>query len=60
MSEEKRCCENCGNTICADSIIAIFWDDCVRSNFTRNWRPVRKEETDNDGSRKRENQGSQD
>lgn len=49
MSEEKRCCENCGNTICADSIVAIFWSDCVASNFTQHWMPVKKEEADNDG-----------
>lgn len=52
MSEEKRCCENCGNQICADSIIAIYYDDCVRSNYTRNWRPVRKKEADDESKEK--------
>ena len=39
MTAEKRSCENCGNRICADSIVAIFWDDCVASGFARNWMP---------------------
>ena len=30
MNEQKRSCENCGNLRCANSIIAFFWDECVR------------------------------
>lgn len=31
MSElMKRSCENCGNMRCANSIIAFWWDECVR------------------------------
>lgn len=26
----KRSCENCGNMRCANSIIAFWWDECVR------------------------------
>lgn len=36
---EKRSCENCGNTRCANSVIAFFWDECVSSNFQKYWRP---------------------
>lgn len=42
VSEEDRSCENCGNTSCANSYIAVYWDDCVKSKFTRNWRPKTK------------------
>lgn len=36
MSEpEKRCCENCGRTACANSIVAYLWDYCVEDNFTK-------------------------
>ncbi len=43
MIEQKRCCENCGNTRCANSLVAYWWDECVDSNFEKHWRP--KEET---------------
>lgn len=36
---ESRCCENCGNTPCAQSPLAIWWDSCVEDGFTRHWRP---------------------
>ena len=42
--EEKRCCENCGRTSCANNIIAFLWDLCVEDGFTKYWMP--KEETD--------------
>ena len=44
MTAEKRSCENCGNRICADSIVAIFWNDCVASGFTRHWMPYKEPE----------------
>lgn len=34
-----RSCENCGNTRCASSPVAFYWDDCVASGFTRHWKP---------------------
>lgn len=36
---ERRSCENCGNAACANSVIAIHWDECVESKFTKHWRP---------------------
>lgn len=36
---ERRSCENCGNTACANSLVAFFWDECVESKFTKHWRP---------------------
>ncbi len=35
----ERSCENCGNTRCANSLVAFFWDECVESKFTKHWRP---------------------
>ena len=37
--EEKRNCENCGNTACSGSVVAYNYDDCVESNYTRHWKP---------------------
>jgi hypothetical protein len=39
MAEQNRSCENCGNTRCANSIVAFWWDECVASNFEKHWRP---------------------
>lgn len=45
MSEkEERCCENCGNEACANSVVAYLWDLCVESDFQKYWRPKKKEE----------------
>lgn len=35
----RRLCENCGNVRCANSLIAVFWDECVGSGFTKHWKP---------------------
>ena len=35
----ERTCENCGNTRCANSIVAFYWDECVDSNFEKHWTP---------------------
>lgn len=35
----RRSCENCGNVRCANSLIAVFWDECVKSGFTKHWMP---------------------
>lgn len=35
----RRSCENCGNTACSISAVAFFWDECVKSKFTKHWRP---------------------
>ena len=43
MSEPKRCCENCGNTRCANSLVAYWWDECVDSNFEKHWLPKESE-----------------
>ena len=39
MTELKRSCENCGNTRCANSFVAFWWDECVQSNFEKHWMP---------------------
>lgn len=41
----KRTCENCGNSKCSNSVIAIFWDECVKSGFTKHWRPKENAES---------------
>lgn len=38
-NEERRCCENCGNVKCSNRIVAIWWKECLESNFTRHWTP---------------------
>lgn len=43
MREGERSCENCGNTRCANSVVAYHWDECVDSNFTKHWTPKPKE-----------------
>ena len=37
--EYPRCCENCGNSRCANNVVAIHWDECVDSGFQKHWRP---------------------
>ena len=44
MAELTRSCENCGNTRCANSVVAYNWDECVDSNFTKHWMPKEVEE----------------
>lgn len=39
MSEEKRSCENCGNSRCANNAVAFFYDECVESKYTKHWKP---------------------
>ena len=46
--EEKRCCENCGRTACANSIVAFLWDYCVSDGFTKYWIPKEQQEEKND------------
>ena len=36
---EKRCCENCGNLRCANSIVAYWWNECVDTDFEAHWIP---------------------
>ena len=36
---EIRSCENCGNTECSHNYVAIHWDECVESGFTKWWKP---------------------
>ncbi len=36
---ERRSCENCGNAACANGLVAVHWDECVESKFTKHWRP---------------------
>ena len=40
---KKRCCENCGNLRCANSMVAFWWDECVKTDFTQHWMPKREE-----------------
>lgn len=35
----KRSCENCGNASCAMSVVAFWYDDCIKSDYTRHWIP---------------------
>lgn len=44
MREGERSCENCGNTRCANSIVAFYWDRCVDSNFEKYWMPKKEGE----------------
>ena len=44
MAEIKRSCENCGNLICATSLVAIRYDECIRTDYQTHWRPKQKEE----------------
>lgn len=39
MAELTRSCENCGNTRCANSFVAFWWDECVKTDFTQHWIP---------------------
>ena len=39
MPDGERGCENCGNTRCANSVVAYNWDECVRTNFEKHWKP---------------------
>jgi len=39
MAELTRSCENCGNLRCANSMVAFWWDECVKSNFEKHWMP---------------------
>ena len=39
MAEQKRSCENCGNLRCANSMVAFWWDECVKSDFEKHWTP---------------------
>ena len=39
MAEQKRSCENCGNRACATSLVAIRYDECIRSGYQTHWRP---------------------
>ncbi len=43
MEQEKRGCENCGNIACANSIIAIHYDECVESGYSKHWKPKENE-----------------
>jgi hypothetical protein len=40
MAELKRSCENCGNARCANSFVAYWWDECVKTNFESHWMPM--------------------
>ena len=46
MTKQVRCCENCGNWKCANSVVAYYWDECVDTNFEAHWMP--KEEAERD------------
>lgn len=35
----KRSCENCGNIPCARSFVAFHYDECIKSNYKKNWIP---------------------
>ena len=39
MADLKRSCENCGNLRCANSLVAFWWDECVKTDFTQHWIP---------------------
>ena len=43
MREGERSCENCGDTRCANSVVAYNWDECVSSDFTKHWTPKPEE-----------------
>lgn len=45
-----RSCENCGNTRCAGSPVAFYWDDCVASGFTRHWKPKPQPSTEKEAT----------
>lgn len=45
-----RSCENCGNTRCASSLVAFYWDDCVASGFTRHWKPKPQPSTEKEAT----------
>ena len=40
MSDGRRCCDNCGNRRCATSVVAYWWDECVKSDFQKHWLPL--------------------
>jgi len=55
MTEQKRCCENCGNLRCANSLVAFWWDECVDTDFEAHWMPkeeqlAKKEDTNGTNS----------
>lgn len=35
----KRSCENCGNEKCKSMIVAIYYDVCVKTNYSAFWMP---------------------
>lgn len=39
MDEQKRSCETCDNTRCATSLVAIRYDECIRTGYQTHWRP---------------------
>jgi len=44
MAELTRSCENCGNTRCANSFVAFWWDECVKTNFESHWMPKQEKQ----------------
>ena len=44
----ERCCENCGRKACANSIIAVLYDYCVKDGFTKYWLPKEEKKDDDE------------
>lgn len=44
MAEIKRSCENCGNQRCANSVVAYNYDECIRTDCQKHWKPKQDEE----------------
>lgn len=44
MEEIKRSCENCGNRACATSLVALRYDECIRTGYQKHWRPKYEEQ----------------
>lgn len=37
-------CENCGNEYCKSMMVAVLYDECVKSNYEKYWIPEREKQ----------------
>lgn len=38
QESKDRSCENCGNIACSSSVVAVFYDECIKTNYQKHWR----------------------
>lgn len=37
--QNNRSCENCGNWKCSTNVLATNYDECIRTNYQKHWKP---------------------